>query len=226
MTDTVVEFSRRRSAIARRLTESKQKIPHFYLSVDVDMTAGLLWRRSYNGEHDTRITVTDLIVKACAIALKRFPRLNSHVSDSSMTLMDQANIGVAVAVEDGLLVPVVPRADEIGLVELSERAKKNAADAQRGVMRGERGTFTLTSLGMFGVKQFLPIINPPECAILAVGTAEARVVPAEDGTAVREMMTLTLACDHRAVDGVEGAQFLGAVRETLEGVPQTIEQWL
>jgi len=226
MADTVLEFSKRRAVIARRLSESARTIPHFYLSVDVDMTAAMEWRRKFNSQRGTRVTVTDLVVNASAIALTEFPRLNSHVSEASMTLMGQTNIGVAVAVDDGLLVPVVAKADEVGLVELSELTKRNAADAQRGVMRGERGTFTVTSLGMFGIKQFLPIINPPECAILAVGTAEPRVVPTAEGTAVREMMTLTLACDHRAVDGVEAAQFLAAIKGTLEGIPHKIEQWL
>jgi pyruvate dehydrogenase E2 component (dihydrolipoamide acetyltransferase) len=226
MPDVVVEFSKRRKAIARRLSESKRTIPHFYVSRDLDMTAASEWRREFNEASGLHITITDLVIKAVAISLGDFPRLNSHVHEDAVTLISERNIGVAVSVDDGVLVPVVRKADEMGLKELSEVARSNAAEAQRGIMKGALGTFTVTSLGMLGVKQFLPIINPPECAILAVGAAELRAVPSDQGIAVRTMMTVTLACDHRAVDGAEAARFLGAIGSVLEGVPQTIDKWL
>jgi len=225
--DQVIPFSRRRAAIARRLTQSVQTIPHFYLSLDADVTAALTWRAACNDARGARITVTDLVAKVTALALRQFPRLNAHVGAEGITLKSGVHLGIAVAVEDGLLVPVIPEADRLSLAALSERSRRNAATAREGrLLAGPAGTFTLTSLGMHGVRQFLPIINPPECAILAVGAAEPRVRPAPEGVAVRQMMTLTLACDHRAVDGTEAAQFLGAVRAGLEGIPGSLTDWV
>lgn len=225
--DQVIPFSRRRAAIARRLTQSVQTIPHFYLSLDADLTAALTWRGAFNHARSARITVTDLVAKVTALALRRFPRLNAHVSAEAITLQSGVHLGIAVAVEDGVLVPVIPEADRLSLAALSERSRRNAAAAREGRLpAGPAGTFTLTSLGMYGVRQFLPIINPPECAILALGAAEPRVMPAPEGVAVRQMMTLTLASDHRAADGAEAAQFLGAVKAALESIPDSLAGWV
>jgi len=218
--DTVLQFGKMRRQIAERLTASKRDIPHFYLSIDVDMTEAQRLRRKLNDDGKVHVTVTDLIIKAAATALGKYPRLNAHVCGENMILKGDINIGVAVAVEDGLLVPVIGRADAKSLREISTEAGKNAADARRGMVKPEPvGSFTITSLGMHGVKQFAAIINPPECAILAAGSIEDRAVPFGDGIAVREMMTLTLACDHRAVDGADGAGLLNDIKQTLEAAP-------
>lgn len=224
--DTVVPFGKMRMSIARRLTASKQTIPHFYLFIDVDMTAAVQWRHDWNARHGTHITATDLFVKAAAVALRSFPRLNAHTNDQQTTIKKNINIGVAVSVEDGLLVPVIADADQKSLQELSDLSSANAEMARRGVQRpGAVGTFTVSSLGMHGVRQFVPIINPPESAILAVGAIQPRVVPVPGGIGVREMVTLTLACDHRSVDGADAAGLLRKIKEDLEAIEDVFEQW-
>jgi len=225
--DEVVAFGKLRKRLAERLTASKRNIPHFHLLIDVDMTDAMQWRRAFNDAEGVHVTVTDMVVKAVAAGLKAFPRLNAHVDGEKMVLKANVNIGVAVAVEGGLLVPVIGDADSKGLVEISELLKKLAADARRGMVRPEPvGTFTVTSLGMHGVRQFLPIINPPECAILAVGSIVPRAVPVGDGMAVRQVMTLTLACDHRAADGADAAGLLNEIKAGLENVARAAKQWL
>ena len=222
--DEVVPFGKMRQSIAQRLTLSKQTIPHFYLMMDVDMTEAVQWRRSFNAQHGTRITITDLLIKATAVALRSFPRLNAHVNDQQTVVKKNINIGVAVSVEEGLLVPVIGDADQKSLQEISELSKKNIEAARRGLQKpGSTGTFTVSSLGMHGVIQFIPIINPPESAILAVGSVQSRVVPAPEGTRVREMVTLTLACDHRSVDGADAAGLLNKIKHDLEAI-QDVQQ--
>ena len=217
--DKVVPFGKVRKRMAERLTHSKQNIPHFYLLADVDMTDAVAWRKDFNERHGAHITITDLIIKATGRALRQHPRLNAHVQGDKIVLKKQINIGVAVAVEDGLLVPVIAKADKKSLQEISELAHKNAESARRGLIAGRsEGTFTITSLGMYDVRQFVPIINPPECAILAVGAIQPRVVPVGGGTGVREVMALTLACDHRAVDGADAAGLLKDIKENLQSV--------
>ncbi len=225
--DTIVPFGKIRKGIARRLTLSKQTIPHYYVFVDVDMMDALEWRRCYNAAHGTRITITDLIIKAAAVALRSFPQLNAHVDGQQIVLKKNINIGVAVSVDDGLLVPVIAEADQKSLTEISELSKRNAESARRGVMSaGPLGTFTISSLGMYSVKQFVPIINPPECTILAVASVEPRVVPVPGGIGTRDMMTLTLACDHRAVDGADAAGLLGEIKNNLERILDVQKQWV
>ncbi len=215
--DTVVPFGKVRKRIAERLTLSARTIPHFYVSVEVDMTGAQARRRAFNEGQAAHVTVTDLVIRAAALALCKFGRLNAHAGEDRMILKEDVNVGVAVGVEDGLLVPVIPQADRRDLVELSRLSKEIAEDARRGVDNSTaEGTFTVTSLGMCGVTEFLPLINPPECGILAVGAIVKRVMPASTGFAVREMMTLTLACDHRAVDGTYAAAFLNDVKHRLE----------
>ena len=226
--DTIVPFSRMRKRIAERLTLSKRTIPHFNLVVDVDMTDAQKWRRGFNAVQGIHVTVTDLLIKVAAVALKKFPRLNAHVADDKLVVKRHVNIGVAVAVEDGLLVPVIPDADRKPLPEISAMAGRNADAARRGVISmGPGGTFTITSLGMHAVRQFVPIINPPEAAILGVGGIEPRAVAVETGQiAVRSMMTLTLACDHRAVDGSAAAALLNEIKTTLQSVEQRVREWV
>ncbi|RPI22761.1 MAG: HAD family hydrolase, partial [Acidobacteria bacterium] len=220
--DEVITFGRARKVIADRLSLSKRTIPHFHLFIDVDMTDALSWRSRTNAEAGIRITITDLVVHAAAQTLRDFPRLNAHVEDERLILRKRINLGVAVAAEDGLLVPVIPDAGSLSLHEIAKLSRKNAGAARCGVVDSRlMGTFTVSSLGMHGVNRFLPIINPPECAILGVGAAEPRVMPVPGGIGVRQMMTLDLACDHRAVDGAYAAGFLTQLKAFLEGYHQS-----
>ena len=215
----VVPFSRVRRHIAERMMLSARPTPHFYLSVDVDMPAASHKRRQAKDGGDVHpfITITDLLIKATASTLARFERLNAHVSDVGTALQKEIHIGVATAGADGLLVPVIPHTSAKSLAEISLVRRENSAAAARGVMRRRcAGTFTITNLGMYGISRFLPLINPPECAILAAGAVEERIVAPCGQPAVRDMMTLTLACDHRAVDGDYGARFLAELKAALE----------
>jgi pyruvate dehydrogenase E2 component (dihydrolipoamide acetyltransferase) len=216
-----VPFSKLRRKVAERLTYSKQRIPHFYLYVDVNMSVALQWRRDYNQTAPVKATVTDLIVQATGRTLARFPKLNAHVADEKMILHKDVNIGVAVSVEDGLVVPVVPQVDTLSLEQISQTVRENAEGARGGVLKPQAtGTFTISNLGMHGVGTFLPIINPPECAILGVGAITKRPCAIDDEQlAVADVMTLALACDHRAVDGTCAAAFLDEVKKTLEQFP-------
>lgn len=215
--DVVVPFSRMRQRIADRLTLSTQSIPHFYLFQEVDMTDAQQWRLARNTHTGNHLTVTDQVLFAMARALQEFPRLNSHVEKDRLTLRRQVNIGVATAVEDGLLVPVIPGAERKTIDELSRLSKELSDAARRGFVDPSiEGTFTVSSLGSYGIPAFLPILNPPECGILAVGAIQSRVVPLAGGMAVRQLMSLTLGCDHRAVDGAYAAQFLSRVKSLLE----------
>ena len=215
--DTEIPFSRMRKVIADRLTRSKQTIPHFYLSSDVDMTEALIWRKAYNEKNHTRITINDMIVKAVASALVEFERMNAHADSEKIVLKKNINIGMAVSVSDGLLVPVVPDANQKDIQEISRISRENAEAARRGSLRtAATGTFTITNIGMYSISSFTPIINPPECAILGVGSIEKKVVVIDDGIHIRDMMNLCLASDHRAVDGVYAAQFMNKVREFMD----------
>lgn len=215
--DEVIPFSRMRQRIAERLVRSKQTIPHFHLIVEVDMTEAQLWRQFRNANGGDHFTVTDLLLFATARTLVEFPRLNAHVESDRLIVPRHVHLGLATAVEDGLLVPVIPEAENKSLEEISRLARQIAAAARRGVVAPSvPSTFTLSSLGPFGVTLFLPIINPPECALLAVGAIQPRVVPIAGGLGVRQVMSLTLACDHRAVDGAYAARFLARLKERLE----------
>jgi pyruvate dehydrogenase E2 component (dihydrolipoamide acetyltransferase) len=164
-------------------------------------------------------SINDWILWACAQALKDFPSLNSTLTDQGVQLLPDINIGLAVAVEDGLVVPVIRNADRLSLLQLAQQSRELAEKAQRKRLLPadyEGGTFTVSNLGMFGVESFVAIINPPQCAILAVGRVAPRVVPDGEKIAVRSMMTMTLSADHRIVDGVIGAKFLQEVKRSLE----------
>ena len=214
--DTPMPHSRLRQVIAERLSASKATIPHFYLFQDVDMEEALQWREQFNRRNDCKVTVTDMVVHAAAAALVEFPRLNAHVDERGVTAKGLVNIGVAAATEGGLLVPVVAEADTKDIRALSEEIKAKTEQARKGRLDSAAGgTFTVSSLGMFGLQSFLPIINPPEAAILGVGAAEPRPAAVGGLLGVRRQMTLTLACDHRAVTGAEAARFLGRLREIL-----------
>lgn len=213
-----VPFTKLRRKIAERLTYSKQNIPHFYLYVDVDMRAALQWREAYNQKSAAKASITDLIVRAAAKSLTEYPRLNAHVVGDKLVVHKDINIGVAVSVEDGLIVPVVARADQLTLEQISRQVRESAEGARKGVLKSQAvGTFTISNLGMCQVGMFLPIINPPECAILGVGAISKHPHADTDGNLhVADMMTLALACDHRAVDGTYAAAFLNELKKNLE----------
>ena len=215
--DRRIPFSRMRQAIADRLTLAAQTIPHFHVFADIDMENSLLWRQQRNAAGTEHVTITDLVVFAAARALRDNPRLCAHVEKDALILKGRINIGVAVAVEDGLLVPVVPDADSLDIKSLSAAIRRLANQARAGKVPPEpRGSFTVSSLGMHGVSRFLPLINPPESAILAAGAIEERAVSRGGFLGSRRCMSVTLACDHRALDGADAARFLARMREILE----------
>ncbi len=218
--DQEIPFSKMRKKIAERLTHSKQNIPHFYLTIDVDMTDAMAWRKQNGANSTVKITVNDIIIKAAATALSSYRKLNGHIEADKLIVRKNINIGVAVSVEEGLLVPVIPDADQKNIAEIAQISRQNTEGAQKGILKPQSvGTFTVSNLGMFAIQGFLPIINPPECAILGVGQITKQVMPLDDNCiAVREMMTLSLASDHRAVDGTYAAGFLGEIKKQLESV--------
>lgn len=216
--DGFIHFDKRRKVIASRLTQSKQQIPHFYLFKDIDVTAALRYKEKINRELSIKISFNDLLIKAAAEALKKFPNLNAHVSDDGLVLKSFINIGVAVSVEGGLLVPLIANAGQLSLGQIAQVSKKISNDAKRGIVNQAEGTFTVSNLGMFGISRFLAIINPPECAILSVGNIEKKVVPTDDGIKSADYVTLGLSCDHRAVDGVYAAGFLNCLADQLSSL--------
>jgi len=222
--DTVVVFTPMRARIAERLTRSKQTIPHFYISMDADLSEALCWRQRFHEKGQTKVTVTDMIVRAVAAALPEYGRMNAHVEPDRIILKRAVNIGVAVSVDEGLIVPVVADADQKSLIEISAAVRENAEAARAGRLKPQAlGSFTVTNLGMFAVDTFVPVINPPEAAILAVGAVAKKPAVVGGQIVPRDRMTMVLACDHRAVDGTYAARFLGKVREYLEN-PASLEK--
>jgi pyruvate dehydrogenase E2 component (dihydrolipoamide acetyltransferase) len=214
-----------RRVVARRLTESMQSAPHFYLTVRVDVTRLLELRAELNrqlaaGGQDLKVSVNDMIVKACAGLLAASRELNVSFGGDKLVVHQRVHIGVAVAVDGGLLVPVVRDADQKSLTQVAREAGELVGRARAGRLSGDDmggGTFTVSNLGMLGVEQFTAVINPPEAAILAVGAALAEPVATADGEVeVRQVLRLTLSIDHRAVDGATGARFLAQLKGVLE----------
>lgn len=212
-----------RQTIATRMQASAREAPHITFEADIDMTAAEAMRARANGllsKDAPRISVTAILIKVCAWALRRHPMVNSQLDGTNILLLDEVNIGVAVALDEGLIVPVVREADRKGLVEIAADVSEIAGRAREGRLRMEDltgGTFTISNLGMFGVDRFTAILNPPETGILAVGRTTPRVVPDEAGQAVvRPMLTVTLSADHRVVDGAVAGRFLSDVRQALE----------
>lgn len=214
-----IMFSRTGQIIADRLTQSSQTIPHFYLYKDVDMTDALEKRKNYNQTTQTKISVNEMIMIATATALTKFPRLNAHVAKDRLTLHKNINIGLAVSTDDGVIIPVIPNVDRKDIREIITLTREAIENAQKGVLKNSGvGTFTISNLSMYLINSVLPIINPPECAILGVGRIERRAVPVKNDIRIRNVMTLTLACDHRAVDGVYGSRFLKTLKNYLEKI--------
>jgi pyruvate dehydrogenase E2 component (dihydrolipoyllysine-residue acetyltransferase) len=209
-----------RRVIARRLTESKQTVPHFYLTIDCEIDALLKIRAELNAKSDAyRISVNDFVIRAAALALRQVPAANASWSDEAILLWDTVDIAVAVALDDGLITPIVKQADRKGLAAIASETKDLAARARAGKLKLEEfqgGTFSISNLGMFGVRDFAAVINPPQGGILAVGAGEKRPVVKDGALAVATVMSCTLSCDHRAVDGAVGAQFLAAYKKLVE----------
>ena len=209
-----------RRVIARRLTESKQTVPHFYLTVDCEIDELLKFRAELNAKSDAyRISVNDFVIRAAALALRQVPAANASWSDEAILLWNTVDIAVAVALEDGLITPIVKNADGKGLAAIASETKDLAARARAGKLKLEEfqgGTFSISNLGMFGVRDFAAVINPPHGGILAVGAGEQRPVVKNGALAIATVMSCTLSCDHRAVDGAVGAQFLAAFKKLVE----------
>ena len=214
-----VPTSQMRKVIARRLSESKFGAPHFYLGIDVEMSNAIDYRKKLNAISEVKLSFNDLIVKSCAHALRKHPAINSSWMEDRIRYNQDVNIGVAVAVEDGLLVPVVHHADRKGLAEINQEVKSMAGLAkerklQPAQMQGN--TFTISNLGMFDITEFTAIINPPDACILAVGSIKQQAIVKDGQLAVGNVMKLTLSCDHRVVDGATGAKFLATLKGMLE----------
>jgi pyruvate dehydrogenase E2 component (dihydrolipoamide acetyltransferase) len=211
-----VQNSQMRKAIARRLKESTLSAPHYYLSVEFEMDNAIAFRQQYNSLPDTKISFNDIIVKACAIALREHPRVNSQWFEEKMRLNHHVHIGVAVGVSDGLVVPVIKFADNKSITEIGSLVKNYANKAREKKLTPDEmqgSTFTISNLGMFGIQEFTSIINQPNSAILSVGSIIKKPIVKDDKIVIGNTIKLTLACDHRTVDGVTGSLFL----ETLKG---------
>jgi pyruvate dehydrogenase E2 component (dihydrolipoamide acetyltransferase) len=209
-----------RRVIARRLSESKQTVPHFYLSVDCAIDDLLKIRAALNKKSEAnRISVNDFVIRAAALALRQVPAANASWSDDAILLWQRVDIAVAVALDDGLITPIVQGADQKGLAQIAAETKDLALRARAGKLKLEEfqgGTFSISNLGMYGIREFAAVINPPQGCILAVGAGEQRPVVRDGQLAVATVMTCTLSCDHRVVDGAVGAQFLGAFKKLIE----------
>jgi pyruvate dehydrogenase E2 component (dihydrolipoamide acetyltransferase) len=218
--DTLVPHTSIRKVIAKRLTEAKQTIPHFYLTVDCRIDALLEARRQLNGKSEKiRVSVNDLIIKAAGVTLRDYPDVNASWSDEGMVMHGGNDVSVAVATERGLITPIVKDADLKGLAQISAEMRDLAKRARDGKLKLEEfqgGSMTVSNLGMYGIKQFSAIINPPQSCILAVGAGEERVIVVKGQTVVANMMSVTLAVDHRVVDGARGAEWLRSFKDYIE----------
>ena len=220
--ENLVPLTRMRQQIARVTVRSKQEKPHFYVAADIDMTEAMQLRRQINAAMEgsgVRVTVNDMIVKACVEALEAYPMFNAYYTDEGIELNDSINVGIAMAQEEGLLVPAIMDCGNKTLGQLASASRDLAERANSGALTAQEysgGTFAVSNLGMFDVSSFVAIIHPPASAVLAVGTVAKRPVVRDDELAVAEMMTATLSADHRVVDGAEGARFLIDIKGRLE----------
>jgi len=218
----VERASATRRTIARRLTESKQSVPHYYLTFDVDAEALVDARRRINAElsaQGEKVSLNDLILKACAVALRRVPEVNVSWIDGEIHRHQVVDVSVAVAIADGLVTPVVRDADKLGVLAISQQVRElagRARDKRLSLEEMTHGTFSISNLGMFGIESFTAVINPPEGAILAVGTLREEPVVKDGALAPGKRMRMTLSCDHRVIDGAVGARFCAAVKGLLE----------
>jgi pyruvate dehydrogenase E2 component (dihydrolipoamide acetyltransferase) len=211
-----------RKVVARRLTEAKQEVPHFYLTVDCEIDNLLNVRDDLNSRaknNEFKISINDMIIKACAVALMQVPAANASWSEEGIKIYKNANISVAVAINDGLITPIINNANSKGLMTISNEMKELVTQAQDGTLTPDQyqgGTFSISNLGMYGVKNFQAIINPPQGCILAVGKIEKKPVVKNDEITIASIMSATLSVDHRVVDGAIGAQFLDSIKTLIE----------
>ena len=217
---TEVPLSNIRKTIARRLTESKQTIPHYYLSVDCELDRLLALRKELNARDEGfKLSVNDFVIRAVALALRKVPEANAAWSETAILRYGSVDVSVAVAIEDGLITPIVRNADHKGLATISAEVKDLATRARERKLAPEEyqgGSFTVSNLGMFGIREFAAVINPPQSGILAVGAGEKRAVVKDDALAVATVMSCTLSADHRVIDGATGAQLLAAFKAFVE----------
>ncbi|WP_353120474.1 pyruvate dehydrogenase complex dihydrolipoamide acetyltransferase [Myroides odoratus] len=214
-----VKNSQMRKTIARRLAESKFTAPHYYLTIEIDMDNAMASRKLINELPDTKVSFNDMVVKACAMALRKHPQVNTQWTDNATIYNHHINVGVAVAVEDGLVVPVLPFTDQMSLTHIGAKVKELAGKAKTKKLTPaemDGSTFTVSNLGMFGIQSFTSIINQPNSAILSVGAIVEKPVVKNGQIVVGNTMTVTLACDHRTVDGATGAQFLQTLKSYIE----------
>jgi pyruvate dehydrogenase E2 component (dihydrolipoamide acetyltransferase) len=221
----LVPNSGMRKVIARRLTEAKQTIPHFYVSMDIELDALLKLRGELNsksakdGPGAYRLSVNDFIIKAAALTLRRIPTVNASFTEDNVILYDDVDISVAVSIPDGLITPIIRRADQKGLAAISSEMKDLAARAREGKLKLEEfqgGGFSISNMGMYGVSEFAAVINPPQAGILAVAAGQQRPVVRDGALAIATVMTCTLSVDHRVVDGALGAEWLAAFKKIVE----------
>ncbi len=222
----LVPHSSMRKIIARRLTEAKSSIPHFYISMDIEIDALIALQNQLNAKSPARdqpgsyfITINDLVIRAAGATLRRIPEVNASWTDDGMVFYDDVDISVAVAIPDGLITPIVRRADQKGLLTISREMRDLATRARAGKLKPEEfqgGGFSISNMGMFGVNEFSAIINPPQAAILAVATGAKKPVVKNDALAIATVMTCTISVDHRVVDGALGARWLREFKTIVE----------
>jgi len=222
---TLVPHSSTRRIIAARLAEAASTIPHFYLTIDCRMDALLALRSQLNAglPASDKLSVNNFIIRACALALRKVPKVNASWGDEAIKLLHDVDIAVAVAAPDGLVTPIVRKADGKGVADIAAEMKQLAGRARERKLRPEEfqgGGFSISNLGMYGIREFTAIINPPHVAILAVGAAEQRPVVQDGAVVAATVMSCTLSCDHRAIDGATGAEFLGSFRVYIENPHQ------
>jgi pyruvate dehydrogenase E2 component (dihydrolipoamide acetyltransferase) len=214
-----VNVSQMRKAIARRLSESKFTAPHFYLTMAIDMDAAVLFRQQLNAEEGVKVSFNDIVVKAVATALRKHPKVNASWLGDKIRYHHDVHVGVAVAIEDGLIVPVVRNTDRKGIAEIGGEVRVLAERARNKQLQPEEfsgNTFTISNLGMFGIEEFTAIINPPDACILAVGAINDVPVVKKGAIVPGKVMKVTLSCDHRVVDGATGSEFLQTLKNLLE----------
>jgi pyruvate dehydrogenase E2 component (dihydrolipoamide acetyltransferase) len=216
---TEVPLTPMRRIIAKRMVESKQQVPHFYLTVDCDIDALLHARADLNEALGIKLSVNDFVIRASALALKKIPAANASYSDEALLRWNSIDVAVAVALDDGLITPIIKAADTKRLPQISAEMRDLGARARAGKLKlaeFQGGTFSISNLGMYGIKHFEAVINPPQGCILAVGIGEERPVVKKGQLAIATLMSCTLACDHRVVDGATGAQWLQAFKKLIE----------
>jgi pyruvate dehydrogenase E2 component (dihydrolipoamide acetyltransferase) len=219
-----VPNSTMRKVIAKRLVQSKREAPHFYLTIDCDIDALMEMRAQLNnrapeGEGAFKISVNDFVVRAVALALRAYPNANCSWTEEAIRYYQTVDVSVAVATPNGLITPVIKNADQKGLAAIANEIRQLAARAREGKLKPEEyqgGGFTISNLGMYGIKDFAAVINPPQACLLAVGAAERRPIVKDGALAVATMMSCTLSIDHRAVDGAVGAEYLQVFKKLIE----------